>query len=129
MVARKAKSGQPRPEKRREPEYPLSKIRELAGELKVSFQSRKVTNDVDGLGYTQDIVCDCLGNLKDADFHESIRYAGDPRWHDVYKCAYMPPPFDRFKEFSQPDSLYIKLILEQNGSSVKIASFHLNGAS
>lgn len=107
--------------KRTNPEYSLTRIKELAAKSKVIYGSRDVQRDIANLSYSLSDVCDCLCTLEDRHYIESIRYEKASVWLDVYLCAWQLPD-------QQRDPLYIKLKLNNDCIMIVLASFHREGS-
>lgn len=104
-------------DRRDEPVYDLDRVRELAGNRRVIYASRRVENDAENLDYGPDAVADCVASLQPEEFDESLRYANEKFWQDIYKCRRVSPKGDT-------DDLYIKLKLTRNAITVVLQSFH-----
>lgn len=110
--------------RRQKLEYSLPRVRELAREKQIVYVSRKVQRDISNLGYTMDDVCTCLASLQDGDYRESLQYAENSPWLDVYRKLWSGCDTGQL----EPDSLYIKLKLNRDCTTVVIMSFHRDGA-
>ena len=104
-------------DRRDAPVYDLNRVRELAGKGLVVFAGSRAENDAENLDYGPDAVADCLASLQPEEFDESLRYANEKFWQDVYKCRRVLPKGDT-------DDLYIKLKLTRNAITVVLHSFH-----
>lgn len=107
--------------KRKTSEYALASIHRLARAKQVSYGSRKVMRDTTNLGYSMNAVCECLQGLTKYHYHESITYADQPNWLDVYQCRWQAPHVK--PDAPVEDDLYIKLRI--NGDQLILVSFHL----
>jgi hypothetical protein len=74
-------------EKRRNPEYSLQRVRELAAAGHVRYLSTTVERDVENLEFVPNDVHRCLAGLEERHFHQSIRYTGKRYWLDVYRIS------------------------------------------
>lgn len=108
----------------------LARIKALAAEEAVLFESRRVEHRASALGYSFSEVCTCISELRAEDFAHAVRYQNDADkwtpWLDVYLMSYQ-------KEMSAgdvgpvTDDLYIKLRLASNCLVVSLHSFHREG--
>src|SRR5690606_19356470 len=72
------------------PDFSLEAVHRLARFKQVEFASSRVHNQLDGLGYSVEDVCDCLQALEEKHFSKSITYdAGG--WMDVYLRQWPAP--------------------------------------
>ncbi len=108
-------------QKRRQREYDLDRIRELAKSGKVAYGSRDVEKDIENLSYEPVNVHECLAELEDKHYKETINYGDHKGWLDVYHTTYQSPT-------GHQDDLYIKLKLNKNCVMIVLASFHRHGA-
>jgi hypothetical protein len=107
--------------KRQHPEFSLNRIKELATKGKVNYGSRDVHRDVVNLSYSFTDVCNCLCELDESNYIESICYEKYSGWFDVYHSAWQLA--------EQPsDPLYLKLKLDRDCTTIVLASFHREGS-
>lgn len=109
----------------------LWRIKALAVEEAVLFESRRVEHKALALGYSFSEVCRCISELRPEDFAHSVRYqnADDDQWTpwlDVYLMSYQKED-GGCDEASVTDDLYIKLRLAANCLVVSLHSFHREG--
>lgn len=105
------------PDRRRSPEYALTRIRDLARQRAVRYGGSSVQRDVENLGYSPDDVCNCLQLLNDCHFRGAVRYEPGGVWLDEYNISYPGPE-------GVIDELYVKLKLNRDCIVVILASFH-----
>ena len=103
-------------------DYRLERVQEMALSGSIIYSSERVEKDVDNLGYSFSDVQKCLLGLKEAHYHESVKYDDKTGWFDVYKITW-PAPDPTFQ-----DELYIKLKLNRDTTLVVLASFHREGS-
>ena len=111
----------PKSSRRNNPEYSLTRIKELASKGKVLYGSHDVQRDIVNLSYSLSDVCDCLNSLEPNHYVESILYENTPTWLDVYLCIWQKADGSR-------DPLYIKLKLNKDCITIVLASFHREGS-
>lgn len=104
-------------ERRARPEYSLDRIRTLAAAGRVRYVSRRVTRDVENLGYAPDDVHHCLQTLGTHHFRHAERYAETGPWLDVYHLEYRGPS-------GTSDPLYVKIRLDHDCVVILLHSFH-----
>lgn len=110
-------------DRRDAPVYDLDRVRELAGKEQVVFAGNKrgrgtrVEMNAQDLGYSPDDIFACIASLQPEEFDESLLYADEKFWQDVYRCRRTAPG-------GQVDDLYIKLKLTRNAVTVVLHSFH-----
>ena len=107
--------------KRKNPEYSLTRIKELAANGKVIYGSQNVHRDIANLSYSLSDVSQCLNALEPHHYLESTLYENTRIWLDVYLCSW-------HKEGGTIDPLYIKLKLNKDCITIVLASFHREGS-
>ena len=108
--------------KRKTAEYSLEHLHRLASRRQIHFANRKMSSDIENLGYSLLDVCECLKNLTPENYLESVRYKKSGLWHDVYHCQWSTPQ----STATEPDELYIKLGFDEKCTTILVASFHLH---
>lgn len=99
------------------PNYSIQRIRELAASGHVRYMSTRVEQDIENLEFNPDDVHQCVANIEESHFQNSIRYAGRNYWLDVYHITCQG-------RTAYQDELYIKLKLNRNCVWIELASFH-----
>lgn len=107
-------------QRRNVPGYPLERVHELAAKQDVTFAGKRVFENTSELGLELDDVCECLGDLTDLHFKESIQYEDLPSWHDVYLITLTVPSGDCF-------DMYIKFKMFGERLVLLLCSFHPEG--
>ena len=109
-------------------DYSLDAVHHWARRKQVIYASRKVQHDTENLGYSLDVVCQCLIGLQQQHFYESVCYDDKQGWLDVYRYNWCPQTNESASGSASGslDPLYIKLKLNRDCTSIILASFHLD---
>ncbi len=94
------------------PFHDISNIIIAASVGKVHFAARSVEQRTTSEGFSQEDICECIGNISMETFKTTVNFENSPVPFDVYLC-----PF-------QDDIIYLKLKLTCEGAVVVLASFH-----
>lgn len=100
--------------------YDLSEVHDRASKELVCFAGTRVANNVDELGMELADVCECLLQLTEQHFQESIQYEGIASWHDVYYINVTVPSGDAF-------DMYVKFKMFGERLVLSLCSFHPHG--
>ena len=64
-------------------EYSLDVVRYSSKNKQLFYKSRRVQQDVENLGFSLGIVCQCLQSLDERHYHESVNYDDKQGWFNV----------------------------------------------
>jgi hypothetical protein len=103
-----------------EPKYDLIAVKKAASDLNITLRGPTVQRDIFNLDFELEDVALCLVHLSESDYRKTILYAtGLP--DDEYICEFIKPGNEEY----EPDRLYIKYCLIDDGHRIDLASFHL----
>lgn len=118
----------------------LERIKALAAEESVVYESRRVEHRALALGYSFSEVCKCIAQLRPDDFAHAVRYRNEgdewTPWLDVYLMSDQNETGQNetgqndtgaCDDEPATDELYIKLRLTSNCLLIALHSFHLEG--